>query len=75
MKTAGMLQNFLVQTLERQRPLGNSKRRGERDIKFKLRQISFGNMNWIGPAQYRDLWLGAWTLGRMELQTEILFNS
>jgi hypothetical protein len=39
------------------RPLGRSKRRWVDNIKINLREIRWGGMDWIDPAQDRDQWM------------------
>jgi hypothetical protein len=41
---------------EGKRPLGRPRRRWEDNIKMDLRQIGWGGMDWIRPAQNRDQW-------------------
>jgi hypothetical protein len=47
--------NILVGRHEGRRPLGRSRHRWE-DIKMDLREIGFGNVDWIHLAQDRDMW-------------------
>jgi hypothetical protein len=46
--------NILVGRPEGRRPLGRPKRRWEDNIKMDLREIGFGDVNWIHWAQDRD---------------------
>jgi hypothetical protein len=39
------------------RPLGRPRRRWEDNIKMDLREIGFGDVDWIHLAQDRDRWL------------------
>jgi hypothetical protein len=39
------------------RPLGRPRRKREDYIKMDLREIGWGGMDWIYPAQNRDQWL------------------
>jgi hypothetical protein len=48
--------NILVGRLEGRRQLGRPKRRWEDNIKMDLREIGFGNADWIHLAQDRDRW-------------------
>jgi hypothetical protein len=41
---------------EGKRPLGRPRRRWVDDIKMDLLEISWGSMDWIGPAQDRYKW-------------------
>jgi hypothetical protein len=41
---------------EGRRPLGRPRRRWEDNIKTDLREIGFGDVNWIYWAQDRDRW-------------------
>jgi hypothetical protein len=47
--------NILVGRPEGRRPLGRPRRRWE-DIKIDLREIGFGDVDWIHLAQDRDRW-------------------
>jgi hypothetical protein len=38
------------------RPLERTRRRGEDNIKMDLREIGWGDMDWIDLAQDRDQW-------------------
>jgi hypothetical protein len=49
--------NILVGRPEGRRPLGRPRRRFEDNIKMDLREIGFGDLNWIHLAQDRDRWL------------------
>jgi hypothetical protein len=46
--------NILVERPERRRPLGRPRRRWEDNIKMDLREIGFGEVDWIHWAQGRD---------------------
>jgi hypothetical protein len=46
--------NILVGKPEGRRPLGRPRRRWEGNIKMDLREIGFGDVNWIHWAQDRD---------------------
>jgi hypothetical protein len=46
--------NILVGRPEGKRPLGRSSRRWEDNIKMDLREIGFGDVDWINLAQDRD---------------------
>jgi hypothetical protein len=46
--------NILVGRPEGRRPLGRSRRRWEDNIKMDLREIGFGDVDWIHWAQDRD---------------------
>jgi hypothetical protein len=48
--------NILVGRPEGRRPLGRPRRRWEDSIKMDLREIGFGDMDWIHWAQDRDRW-------------------
>jgi hypothetical protein len=48
--------NILVGRPEGRRPLGRPKRRWEDNIKMDLREMGFGDMDWIHLAQDRDRW-------------------
>jgi hypothetical protein len=48
--------NILVRKPEGRRPLGRPRRRWEDDIKIDLREIGFGDVDWIHLAQDRDRW-------------------
>jgi hypothetical protein len=45
---------ILVGRPEGRRPLGRTRRRWEANIKMDLREIGFGDMDWIHWAQDRD---------------------
>jgi hypothetical protein len=45
--------NILVGRPEGRRPLGRSRRRWEDNIKIDLREIGFGDVDWIDLAQDR----------------------
>jgi hypothetical protein len=47
--------NILVGRPEGRRPLGRPRRRWD-NIKMDLREIGFGDVNWIHWAQDRDRW-------------------
>jgi hypothetical protein len=48
--------NILVVKPEGRRPLGRPRRRWEDNIRMDLREIGFGNVDWIHSAQDRDRW-------------------
>jgi hypothetical protein len=48
--------NILVRRPEGRRPLGRPGRRWEDNIKMDLREIGFGDVDWIHLAQDRDRW-------------------
>jgi hypothetical protein len=48
--------NILVGRPEGRRSLGRPRHRWEDNIKMELREIGFGNVNWINFAQDRDRW-------------------
>jgi hypothetical protein len=48
--------NILVGKPEGWRPLGRPRRRWENNIKMDLREIWFGDVDWIHLAQNRDRW-------------------
>jgi hypothetical protein len=48
--------NILVGRPEGRRPLGRPTRRREDNIKMDLREIGFGDVDWINLAQDRDTW-------------------
>jgi hypothetical protein len=48
--------NIWVGRPEGRRPLGRPKRRWEDNIKMNLREIGFGDVDWIHWAQDRDRW-------------------
>jgi hypothetical protein len=48
--------NILVGSPEGRRPLGRRRRRWEDNIKVDLREIGFGDVDWINLAQDRDMW-------------------
>jgi hypothetical protein len=48
--------NILVGRPEGRRPLGRPKRRWEDNIKMDLREIGFGDVDWIHWAQDWDRW-------------------
>jgi hypothetical protein len=48
--------NILVWRSEGRRPLGRPRRRWEVKIKMDLREIGFGDVDWIHWAQDRDRW-------------------
>jgi hypothetical protein len=55
MEGEGCIQ-LLVGRPEGRRPLGRSRRRWEDNIKIDLREIGFGDVDWIHLAQDRDRW-------------------
>jgi hypothetical protein len=48
--------NILVGKSEGRRPLGRPRRRWEEKRKMDLRDIGFGDVDWINLAQDRDRW-------------------
>jgi hypothetical protein len=50
------INNILVGRLEERRPLGRPRRRWEDNIKLDLREIVFGDVDWINLARDRDRW-------------------
>jgi hypothetical protein len=48
--------NFFVGRPEGRRPLGRSRRRWEVNIKMDLKEIGFGDADWINLVQDRDSW-------------------
>jgi hypothetical protein len=48
--------NILVGRLGGRRPLGRPRCRWEDNIKMDLREIRFGDVDWIHLAQDRDMW-------------------
>jgi ribosome biogenesis protein Nip4 len=48
--------NILVGRPEERRPLGRPRRRREDNIKIDLREIGFGDVDWICLVQNRDRW-------------------
>jgi hypothetical protein len=46
----------LVGKSEGRRPLGRPRRRGEDNIKMHLREVGWGDIDWIDLAQDRDRW-------------------
>jgi hypothetical protein len=48
--------NILVGRPEGRRPLGRPRHRREDNIKMDLREIEFGDVDWIQWAQDRDRW-------------------
>jgi hypothetical protein len=54
----GCIQHFgcKVGRPEGRRPLGRHRRRWEDNIKMDLREIGFGDVDWIHLAQDRDTW-------------------
>jgi hypothetical protein len=59
--------NILVGRPEGRRPLGIPRRRWE-DIKMDLREIGFGDVDWIHWAQDRDRW---WALVNMVINLRV----
>jgi hypothetical protein len=47
---------ILVGKPERKRPLGRTRRRWEDNIRMDLREIGWGDMDWIDLAQDRHQW-------------------
>jgi hypothetical protein len=52
----GVVYNNLVGRPEGRRPLGRPRRKLEDNIKMDLREIGFGDVDWIHWAQDRDSW-------------------
>jgi hypothetical protein len=52
----GEAYNILVGRPEWRRPLGRPRRRWEDNIKMDIREIGFGDVDWIHWAQDRDWW-------------------
>jgi hypothetical protein len=48
--------NILVGRPEGRRPLGRPSRRREDNIRMDIREIGFGDVDWIHWAQDRDRW-------------------
>jgi hypothetical protein len=48
--------NILVERPEGRRPLGRPRRRWEDSIKIDVREIGFGDVDWIYLAQDRGRW-------------------
>jgi hypothetical protein len=48
--------NILVGRPEGRRPLGRPRRRWKDSIKMDLREIGFGDVDWIHLAQNKDSW-------------------
>jgi hypothetical protein len=46
----------LVGKPERRRPLGRPRHRWEDNIKIDLREVGWGDIDWIDLAQYSDRW-------------------
>jgi hypothetical protein len=47
---------YFISGLEGRRPLGKPRRRWEDNIRMDLREIEFGDVDWIHLAQDRDRW-------------------
>jgi hypothetical protein len=60
--------NILGGRPEGRRPLGRPWHRGEDNIKMHLREIGFGNVDWIHLAQNRDMW---WALVNMVMNLRV----
>jgi hypothetical protein len=56
MGEVGGAYEILVGRPEERRPLGRPRRRWEGNFKMDLREIGFGNVDWIHWAQDRDRW-------------------
>jgi hypothetical protein len=52
----GVAYNILVGRPEGRRPLGRPRRRWEDNIKMDLREVGFGDVDWIDLAQDRVRW-------------------
>jgi hypothetical protein len=48
--------NILVGRPEGRRPLGRPRHRWEDNTKMELREIGFGDVDWVNLAQDRDRW-------------------
>jgi hypothetical protein len=48
--------NILIGRPEGRRPLGRPRHRWEDNIKIDIREIVFGDVDWIHLARYRDTW-------------------
>jgi hypothetical protein len=59
---------ILVGRPEGRRPLGRPRRRWEDNIKMDLREIGFGDVDWIHWAQDRDRW---WALVNMVMKLRV----
>jgi hypothetical protein len=59
--------NILVGRPQERRPLGRPRRRWEDNIKIDLKEIGFGDVDWIHLAQDRDRW-GALVITVMNLR-------
>jgi hypothetical protein len=60
--------NILVGSPEGRRPLGRPRRRWEDNIKMDLREIGFGDVDWIHWAQDMDRW---WALVNMVMNLRV----
>jgi hypothetical protein len=60
--------NILVGRPEGRRPLGRPKHRWEDNIKMDLREIGFGDVDWIHLVQDRDRW---WAVVNMVMNLRV----
>jgi hypothetical protein len=60
--------NILVARPEGRRPLGRPRRRWEDNIKVDLREIGFGDVDWMHLAQDRDRW---WAVVNMVMNLQV----
>jgi hypothetical protein len=61
--------NILVGRPEGSRPLGRPRRRWEDNIKMDLREIGFGDVDWIHWAQDRDRWRANFYINGVSMQS------
>jgi hypothetical protein len=61
--------NILVGRPEGRRPLGRPRHRREDNIKMDLKEIGFGDVDWIDLAQDRDRW---WALMNTVMNLRVL---
>jgi hypothetical protein len=64
--------NILVGRPEGRRPLGRTRHRWEDNIKMDLREIGFGDVDWIHLAQDRDR---RWALVNMVMSLRVPQNA
>jgi hypothetical protein len=50
------IQDFGVETYERERPLGRPRRIWQDNIKMDLQAVGWGNLDWIDLPEDRDRW-------------------
>jgi hypothetical protein len=60
--------NILVGRPEGRRPLGRPRHRWEDNIKMYLREIGFGDVDWIHLAPDRDMW---WAVVNMVMKLRV----